>query len=114
MPGPLYEKRPSYFIFGGLVFTVLTNNYLSMKNNDLHVAIRGLRAVSDLEYEFQLAHTNRTLSPGMETVFLMPSSNYVYLNSSTVREVASLGGDLKGFVPPHGRSGRALQRTRTA
>jgi len=80
-------------------FTGLLVEY--MKNNDLHVAIRGLRAVSDLEYEFQLAHTNRTLSPGMETVFLMPSSNYVYLNSSTVREVASLGGDLKGFVPPH-------------
>jgi len=72
-----------------------------MRKNNITVAIRGLRAVSDLEYEFQIAHTNRTLYPDMETVFLMPGENYVYLTSSTVREVASLGGALDTFVPPH-------------
>ncbi|MDD2772238.1 MAG: pantetheine-phosphate adenylyltransferase [Elusimicrobiales bacterium] len=72
-----------------------------MRKNDMAVAIRGLRAVSDLEYEFQLAHTNRTLYPEMETVFLMPGENYVYLTSTTVREVASLGGELGTQVPRH-------------
>lgn len=70
-----------------------------MRQNGISVAIRGLRAVSDLEYEFQLAHTNRLLYPEMETVFLMPNVNYVYLSSSTVREVASHGGELTGCVP---------------
>jgi len=72
-----------------------------MKKKRARVAIRGLRAVSDLEYEFQLGHTNRSLYPEMETVFLMPSAVYVYLSSSTVREVAALGGSLKGCVPAH-------------
>ncbi|MFA5160616.1 MAG: pantetheine-phosphate adenylyltransferase [Elusimicrobiales bacterium] len=72
-----------------------------MRANGITVAIRGLRAVSDLEYEFQLAHTNRILYPEMETVFLMPGENYVYLTSSTVREVASLGGSLDSCVPAH-------------
>jgi pantetheine-phosphate adenylyltransferase len=70
-----------------------------MKANDIRVAIRGLRAVSDLEYEFQLAHTNRLLYPEMETGFLMPNVNYVYLSSSTVREVASHGGEIAGCIP---------------
>ncbi len=71
-----------------------------MKQHQSTTAIRGLRAVSDLEYEFQLAHTNRTLYPEMETVFLMPGVNYVYLSSTTVREVAMLGGALDFGVPP--------------
>ncbi|MDD4005530.1 MAG: pantetheine-phosphate adenylyltransferase [Elusimicrobiaceae bacterium] len=71
-----------------------------MRRNNITVAIRGLRAVSDLEYEFQLAHTNRLLYPEMETVFLMPNVNYVYLSSTTVREVASHGAELTGCVPP--------------
>ena len=66
--------------------------------------IRGLRAVSDFEYEFQMALTNRKLAPGITTVFLMPHEKYTYLNSSIVREVAGLGGDVRGFVPPHVRA----------
>lgn len=62
--------------------------------------IRGLRAISDFEYEFQMALTNRKLSPKIITVFLMPHDNYTYLNSSIVREVASFGGDVSQFVPP--------------
>lgn len=70
-----------------------------MKKHAISVAIRGLRAVSDLDYEFQLAHTNRSLYPEMETVFFMPNAKYVYLSSSVVREVASLGGELNDYLP---------------
>jgi pantetheine-phosphate adenylyltransferase len=63
--------------------------------------VRGLRAVSDFEYEFQMALMNRKLSSGITTVFLMPNEKYTYLNSSIVREVARLGGDVGDFVPPH-------------
>ena len=66
--------------------------------------IRGLRAVSDFEYEFQMALTNRKLAGNVTTVFLMPHEKYTYLNSSIVREVAGLGGDVRGFVPPHVRA----------
>jgi pantetheine-phosphate adenylyltransferase len=62
--------------------------------------VRGLRAVSDFEYEFQMALTNRKLSPSIDTVFLVPHEKYTYLNSSIVREVARLGGDVSVFVPP--------------
>jgi len=62
--------------------------------------IRGLRAISDFEYEFQMALMNRKLAPRIITVFLMPHDNYTYLNSSIVREVASFGGDVSQFVPP--------------
>lgn len=62
--------------------------------------IRGLRAISDFEYEFQMALMNRKLAPGVITVFLMPHDSYTYLNSSIVREVASFGGDVSQFVPP--------------
>ncbi|MBL1432757.1 MAG: pantetheine-phosphate adenylyltransferase [Gammaproteobacteria bacterium] len=62
--------------------------------------IRGLRAVSDLEYEFQLASMNRKLSPNIETIFLMPDEQYTYLSSSIVRQVASLKGDISDFVHP--------------
>ncbi|HTR80214.1 MAG TPA: pantetheine-phosphate adenylyltransferase [Bacteroidota bacterium] len=61
--------------------------------------IRGLRAVSDFEYEFQMALINRNQNGGIVTVFLMPHEKYTYLNSSIVRELASLGGDFKSFVP---------------
>jgi pantetheine-phosphate adenylyltransferase len=63
------------------------------------VIVRGLRAVSDFEYEFQMALTNRKLSPAIDTVFLVPHEGYTYLNSSIVREVARLGGDVSDFVP---------------
>jgi pantetheine-phosphate adenylyltransferase len=62
--------------------------------------IRGLRVVSDFEYEFQMALMNRRLNNEVETVFLMPSEEYTYLNSSLIREIASSGGDVSQFVPP--------------
>ena len=64
------------------------------------VIIRGLRAVSDFEYEFQMALTNRKLAPTIDTVFLVPHEQYTYLNSTIVREVARLGGNVSDFVPP--------------
>lgn len=62
--------------------------------------LRGLRAVSDFEYEFQLANMNRALSPKMESLFLTPAEHLSYISSSLVREIASLGGDVRKFVPP--------------
>ena len=61
--------------------------------------VRGLRALSDFEYEFQMALMNRRLEPGVETVFMMPSETYSYVSSRLVREVVRLGGDVKGLVP---------------
>ena len=66
---------------------------------DANVIVRGLRAVTDFEYEFQMAQTNRKLNPNVETLFLTTSVEYSYLSSSTVREVASFGGDITQFVP---------------
>ena len=63
------------------------------------VMIRGLRAVSDFEFEFQMALMNRRLARGIEVVFLMPSQQYTYLNSTLVKEVARLGGGVRGIVP---------------
>jgi pantetheine-phosphate adenylyltransferase len=62
--------------------------------------VRGLRALSDFEYEFQMALMNRRLEPGVETVFMMPNEAYSYLSSRLVKEVAQLGGDVSGLVPP--------------
>jgi len=76
------------------------------------VVVRGLRALADFEYEFQLAHMNRRLAPNVETVFLMTGDKDFFLSSSLVKEVASLGGDLSGLVPEvvrealHARFGR--------
>jgi pantetheine-phosphate adenylyltransferase len=61
--------------------------------------VRGLRAVSDFEYEFQMALMNRRLNPRVETVFMMPREDYIYLSSRLVKEVFSLGGNLTGLVP---------------
>ena len=66
----------------------------------VHVLLRGLRAYSDFEYEFQMALTNRKLAPEIETLFMMPNEIHSYVSSSTVREVARLGGDTSEFVPP--------------
>jgi len=63
------------------------------------VLIRGIRAVTDFDYEFQMALMNRRLEPDMETVFLVPAEAYTYLSSSLVKEVASLGGEIAGLVP---------------
>jgi pantetheine-phosphate adenylyltransferase len=62
--------------------------------------LRGLRAVSDFEFELQLALTNRQLSPNVETIFLTPSPEFIFLSSSMVKEIWRLGGDISGFVPP--------------
>jgi len=69
-----------------------------VKSRNAQVILRGLRAVSDFEYEFQLAGMNRNLAPAIETLFLMPAEHYAYISSSLVREVAALGGDISGFV----------------
>jgi len=74
--------------------------------------VRGLRAISDFEYEMQMAHMNRHLSPTVETVFLMPDEANSFLSSRLVKEVFSLGGDVAAFVPPAVH--RRLQETRGA
>lgn len=71
------------------------------RQQDCRILIRGLRAVSDFEYELSLALTNIKLSEDIETIFLVPSLRYMYLSSSMIRQLAELGGELKDFVPPH-------------
>jgi len=66
----------------------------------IEVIVRGLRAYSDFEFEFQMALSNRKLDPGVETIFLMPNEEFSYVSSSIVREVMHLGGDIGSFVPP--------------
>ena len=65
--------------------------------------IRGLRAVSDFEFEFQLALMNRKLNERVETIFMMPKDTYTFLSSRIIKEIARLGGDVSAFVPPHVR-----------
>ena len=80
--------------FGGLMRDfVLARNGKAM--------VRGLRAVTDFDYEFQLAGMNRTLMPDVETVFLTPSDKYQFISSTFVREIATLGGEVDKFVSPH-------------
>lgn len=69
-----------------------------VKEQNASVILRGLRAVSDFEYEFQLAGMNRRLAPGVETLFLTPSDKYLFLSATIVREIAVLGGDISEFV----------------
>jgi pantetheine-phosphate adenylyltransferase len=71
-----------------------------VKEQQASVILRGLRAVSDFEYEFQLAGMNRRLAPGVETLFLTPSDKYLFLSATIVREIAVLGGDITSFVHP--------------
>lgn len=78
-------------------FTGLLIDYAKMKK--ANVIVKGLRAVSDFEYECQMAIMNKKLAPSIETVFLMSSNQYSYLSSSLVKEVAALGGCIKGLVP---------------
>ncbi len=70
-----------------------------LKERGAQAIVRGLRAVSDFEYEFQMALTNQRLDPACETVYLMPSAAYTYLNSTIVREIASFGGAVSAMVP---------------
>ncbi|OGV64564.1 MAG: pantetheine-phosphate adenylyltransferase [Lentisphaerae bacterium RIFOXYC12_FULL_60_16] len=79
-------------------FDNLLVNYA--RERGVRVLIRGLRAYSDFEYEFQMALTNRKLAPEIETLFMMPKEVHSYVSSSTVKQVAQLGGDIRDFVPP--------------
>ena len=71
------------------------------KQMDAQVIVRGLRAVTDFEYELQMSHTNRKLNSDIETLFLTAGMDYSYLSSTTVKEVASFGGDITQFVPEY-------------
>ena len=82
-------------------FSGLTVDYA--RAQDAGVIVRGLRAVSDFEYEFKLAHMNDHLAPEIEVVCLMTASGHSFISSSLIREVAALGGDVDGLVPPNVR-----------
>lgn len=71
-----------------------------MRENGATAVLRGLRAMSDFEYEFQLANMNRELDENFEAVFLTPAQNYSFISSTMIREIAKLGGDVNKFVPP--------------
>ena len=71
-----------------------------LRKHDAKIIVRGLRAVSDFEYEFQMAGMNRNLFPDVETLFLTPSEQYMFISATMVREIASLGGDVSLFVNP--------------
>jgi pantetheine-phosphate adenylyltransferase len=92
----IYEETKSWKNIKVESFDGLLIEYA--RGKDAQSIIRGLRAVSDFEYEFQMALTNRSLNSNIETVFLMPSEQYTYLNSTIVKEIAQLGGDVGQFV----------------
>ena len=71
-----------------------------LRKHDAKIILRGLRAVSDFEYEFQMAGMNRKLYPDVETLFLTPAEQYLFISATMVREIASLGGDVSAFVNP--------------
>lgn len=79
------------------------------KKHDAQAIIRGLRAVSDFEFEFQMALMNRKLDEQIETIFMMPKDTYTYLSSRIVKEIARLGGDVSTFVPAHVRTALAAK-----
>lgn len=87
-------KNVSIDVFDGLLVSYA-------KKKKASVIIRGLRAISDFDYEFQIALTNRKLEPEVNTIFLMPSEKYSFLNSSLVRELASFKADVRQFVPDY-------------
>ncbi|MBD3653779.1 pantetheine-phosphate adenylyltransferase [Kangiella sp.] len=89
----IFAENPQVEVLG---FRGLLANFA--KENDAIAVLRGIRAVSDFEFEFQLANMNRHLDPDLESIFLTPSEKYSYISSSLVREVASLGGDISAFV----------------
>ncbi|HOV21068.1 MAG TPA: pantetheine-phosphate adenylyltransferase [Candidatus Ratteibacteria bacterium] len=79
-------------------FDGLLVNYLKEKN--INIIVRGLRAISDFEYEFQMALTNRKLNKNIETIFIMPGEEYFFISSTMVKEIAKLKGQISCFVPP--------------
>lgn len=87
------HDRIEVVIFGGLLAQFAIDQGAT-------AILRGLRAVSDFEFELQMALTNRTLAKDVEAVFLMPNAKYIYLSSSTIKDVARHGGDVSKFVPP--------------
>ena len=91
----VFKGRPNVKIetFNGLLVDYA-------KQKQAHVIVRGLRAVSDFEYEFQMALMNRHLEPALETVFMMPAEQYTYISSRLIKEVFTLGGEITGLVPP--------------
>lgn len=89
---PQYGQRIEFAVFDGLLVDFCTKRGAT-------VIVRGLRALADFEYEFQFAHMNRRLAPGVDTVFFMTDERNHYVSSSLVKEVASLGGDVNGLVP---------------
>lgn len=88
-----HTDRIEYAEFNGLLVDFC-------RSRSATVIVRGLRALADFEYEFQFAHMNRRLAPGIDSVFLMTDERNHYVSSSLVKEVASLGGDVTGLVPP--------------
>jgi pantetheine-phosphate adenylyltransferase len=92
-------------------FDGLLINYVERRG--AQAVIRGLRAVSDFEFEFQLALMNRKLNERIETIFMMPKDTYTFLSSRIIKEIASLGGDVSGFVPSHVREALAAKLVST-
>ena len=89
---PQYGTRLELAVFEGLLVDYC-------RNRGAQVIVRGLRALADFEYEFQFAHMNRRLAPGVDTIFFMTDERNHYVSSSLVKEVASLGGNVNGLVP---------------
>ena len=89
---PEHAGRLEFAVFEGLLVDFC-------RSRNASVIVRGLRALADFEYEFQFAHMNRRLAPGVDTVFFMTDERNHYVSSSLVKEVASLGGDVTGLVP---------------
>ncbi len=92
--GHLPEEKIEISSFSGLLVDYV-------KKINAKAILRGIRAISDFEYEFQMALTNRRLLKKVDTVFMMPDERYSYLSANLVREIASFGGDISHFVPPH-------------
>ena len=90
---PMAGERLQFETFDGLLVDFA-------RAHNATVIVRGLRALADFEYEFQFAHMNRRLAPGVDTVFFMTDESHHYVSSSLIKEVASLGGDIDGLVPP--------------
>jgi len=95
MAKDVLKTYPNIEIYG---FDCLLMDFL--RQHGANVILRGLRAVSDFEYEFQMAGMNRNLYPDVETVFLTPSEQYMFVSATMVREIAVLGGDVSKFVQP--------------
>ncbi len=82
------------------------------RDNGAHAIVKGMRAISDFEYEFEMAQLNRKLDPGIESIYVIASPHYSFLSSTGVKEMATFGGDVSDLVPPAGR--RAPSRERLA